>query len=93
MAFKRSGVQLSSPPLVKHLEFLAIFKSQVRPAMPAGQGAQHLVLTSNHPSPLAALRPPLPFIGCGHFGGASEFLAAAGRGGLGWELAPSGPVL
>jgi len=29
--------------------------------------ARHLVLTANHPSPLSALRPPLPFIGCGHF--------------------------
>lgn len=27
----------------------------------------HLVLTANHPSPLSALRPPVPFIGCGHF--------------------------
>jgi uracil-DNA glycosylase len=29
---------------------------------------RHRVLTANHPSPLSALRPPLPFIGCGHFG-------------------------
>ncbi len=29
---------------------------------------RHLVLTANHPSPLSALRPPQPFIGCGHFG-------------------------
>ena len=29
--------------------------------------ARHLVLTSNHPSPLSALRPPVPFIGNGHF--------------------------
>jgi uracil-DNA glycosylase len=29
--------------------------------------ARHLVLTANHPSPLSALRPPAPFIGCGHF--------------------------
>ncbi|MGJ7485836.1 uracil-DNA glycosylase [Variovorax sp. LT2P21] len=29
---------------------------------------RHLVLTANHPSPLSALRPPVPFIGCGHFG-------------------------
>lgn len=36
---------------------------------------QHLVLTSNHPSPLAALRPPAPFIGCGHFRQANEFLS------------------
>ncbi len=28
---------------------------------------RHLVLTANHPSPLSALRPPLPFNGCGHF--------------------------
>jgi uracil-DNA glycosylase len=29
---------------------------------------RHLVLQSNHPSPLSARRPPQPFIGCGHFG-------------------------
>jgi len=29
---------------------------------------RHKVLMSNHPSPLSALRPPVPFIGCGHFG-------------------------
>lgn len=28
---------------------------------------RHLVLCANHPSPLSALRPPVPFIGCGHF--------------------------
>ncbi len=28
---------------------------------------RHLVLCANHPSPLSALRPPKPFIGCGHF--------------------------
>ena len=33
----------------------------------------HLVLTSNHPSPLSALRPPVPFIGNGHFGKARDF--------------------
>jgi uracil-DNA glycosylase len=30
-------------------------------------GSRHLVLTANHPSPLSALRPPVPFIGCSHF--------------------------
>lgn len=33
----------------------------------------HLVLCANHPSPLSALRPPAPFIGCGHFGKARVF--------------------
>ena len=29
--------------------------------------SRHLVLTANHPSPLSAMRPPLPFFGCSHF--------------------------
>ena len=43
-----------------------------RALIAADQG--HLVLCANHPSPLSALRPPLPFIGCGHFGQAQAFL-------------------
>ena len=42
-----------------------------RAVIPGDRG--HLVLTANHPSPLSALRPPVPFIGCGHFGKAREF--------------------
>lgn len=38
-------------------------------------GGRHLVLRANHPSPLSAHRPPLPFLGCGHFGEATRFLA------------------
>lgn len=45
---------------------------------------RHLVLTANHPSPLAALRPPEPFIGCGHFGRANDFLRQHGRGEIAW---------
>ena len=37
------------------------------------QDRGHLVLTSNHPSPLSALRPPVPFIGNGHFSQAQAF--------------------
>ena len=29
--------------------------------------SRHLILCANHPSPLSALRPPAPFMGCGHF--------------------------
>jgi uracil-DNA glycosylase len=29
--------------------------------------SRHLILCANHPSPLSASRPPVPFIGCGHF--------------------------
>jgi uracil-DNA glycosylase len=49
-------------------------------------GGPHLVLQCNHPSPLSALRPPVPFIGCGHFSQASRFLHQAGRGEVDWGL-------
>jgi uracil-DNA glycosylase len=29
---------------------------------------RHRLLRANHPSPLSARRPPVPFLGCGHFG-------------------------
>jgi uracil-DNA glycosylase len=41
--------------------------------------SRHQVLVANHPSPLSALRPPLPFIGCGHFSQAREWRAAHPR--------------
>jgi len=37
---------------------------------------RHKVLVANHPSPLSALRPPMPFIGCGHFGQARAWREA-----------------
>ncbi|MGQ2980211.1 MAG: uracil-DNA glycosylase [Polaromonas sp.] len=46
--------------------------------------SRHRVLTANHPSPLSALRPPVPFIGCGHFSAANLFLQAQGRGCVHW---------
>jgi uracil-DNA glycosylase len=49
-------------------------------------GGVHRVLMANHPSPLSATRPPVPFIGCGHFALANDFLAAAGRGAVDWGL-------
>jgi len=58
--------------------------AQAKAPLLAGRG--HLLLRANHPSPLSALRPPLPFIGCGHFSAASRFVAAAG-GRLDWSLA------
>ena len=37
-----------------------------------------LVLQANHPSPLSAARPPVPFLGCGHFQQARDWLADRG---------------
>lgn len=52
----------------------------------AANGRHALVLKANHPSPLSALRPPLPFMGCGHFSKARLWLAGHGVN-LDWRLA------
>jgi uracil-DNA glycosylase len=53
----------------------------------ARHGRDILVLQANHPSPLSARRPPIPFLGCGHFAQARNWLAARGFPGL---FAPPG---
>lgn len=50
-------------------------KAPLIQAAAAQRGGQALILTANHPSPLSALRPPAPFIGCGHFSQAQTWLA------------------
>lgn len=50
----------------------------------AGIEPPHLVLEANHPSPLSARRPPVPFLGCCHFSRANAFLQAHGRGAIDW---------
>lgn len=50
----------------------------------AGAVNRHLVLLANHPSPLSARRPPLPFVGCGHFGAANAFLRSHGLAAVNW---------
>ncbi len=47
-------------------------------------GAGHAVFTANHPSPLSALRPPEPFLGCGHFGAVNRWLQAQSRKPVDW---------
>lgn len=48
-----------------------------------GQGF-HLILQANHPSPLSAMRPPMPFLGCGHFAKAQAFWQRRGEKQIGW---------
>ncbi len=57
--------------------------AQAKAARIAAAG-RHLVLSCNHPSPLAARRPPVPFLGCRHFSRANAFLAKEGRGTIDW---------
>jgi uracil-DNA glycosylase len=47
-------------------------------------GGPTLVLAANHPSPLSAKRPPVPFIGCGHFATANEWLLDHGQQPVDW---------
>jgi uracil-DNA glycosylase len=48
----------------------------------ARHGCDALLLQANHPSPLSASRPPVPFLGCGHFAQARDWLAARGYPGV-----------
>lgn len=50
----------------------------------AAAGGPQLVLCANHPSPLAARRPPVPFLGCGHFSRTNAFLVAHGLPPIDW---------
>jgi len=50
----------------------------------AGNSVRHLVLMANHPSPLSALRAPIPFMGCFHFAKANAFLMQCGEKSIEW---------
>lgn len=47
--------------------------------------SNHLVLSASHPSPLSALRPPIPFLGCGHFSTANSYLQQKKRTPIEWQ--------
>ena len=53
------------------------------PALRA-KGQNFQVFKANHPSPLSALRPPRPFIGCGHFGKVNAWLQSMGQSPIDW---------
>lgn len=58
--------------------------AQAKHALIAGQG-DHLILIANHPSPLSARRPPVPFVGCDHFRLANEWLIQHKRQVIDWK--------
>ncbi|WP_090140258.1 uracil-DNA glycosylase [Limnohabitans sp. DM1] len=45
---------------------------------------RHLILQSNHPSPLSARRPPTPFLGSDHFALANQFFLRMGQKSIDW---------
>ncbi len=58
---------------------------------PPGRQGPHLWCRSNHPSPLSATRPPVPFMGCGHFLRVNEFLLQHGQSPIDWLGHTSSP--
>lgn len=61
-------------------------QAQAKSALIQGfKGGPHLILAANHPSPLSALRGPVPFMGCRHFSTAQSWLADQGLA-LDWRL-------
>ena len=50
----------------------------------SGTANKQLILRANHPSPLSARRPPVPFIGCGHFSQANHWLRTQGQPEVSW---------
>lgn len=57
-------------------------KAPLIEATAKANGREVLVLQANHPSPLSARRPPVPFLGCGHFAQARAWLAERGVTGV-----------
>jgi uracil-DNA glycosylase len=88
----RQGWETLTDALITHVSQVAgpcVFMLWGAPAQRKSaliDAARHLVLTANHPSPLSALRPPQPFLGCGHFSKACDWLAhqRPGEPGIVW---------
>ena len=64
--------QISEDPSPKVFMLWGNFAQKKKPLLDA---SRHLILEANHPSPLSALRPPVPFIGCSHFSKANAWLS------------------
>ena len=62
-------------------------QAQAKQPLIDAAGSGHLILAANHPSPLSARRPPVPFFGCRHFSRANAFLDKYGRGTVDWSRA------
>ena len=77
-ALLQQVAQIASPCVYLLWGAHAQAKSGLIRAAAAQHGREALVLQANHPSPLSANRSPLPFLGCGHFTQARQWLAVRG---------------
>jgi len=73
------GWEILTDAVIRHVSEVAgpcvfmLWGAHAQSKRPLIDGQRHLVLVANHPSPLSALRPPIPFIGCGHFSQARQW--------------------
>ena len=76
------GWEVLTDAVIRHVSDVAqptvfmLWGAHAQSKRPLIDAQRHKVLTANHPSPLSALRPPVPFIGCGHFSQARAWRAA-----------------
>ncbi|MGE4336829.1 MAG: uracil-DNA glycosylase [Pigmentiphaga sp.] len=82
-AFTDSIIEVvARDPAPKVFMLWGSFAQSKRQLIPAG--SPHGILAANHPSPLSAQRPPVPFLGCAHFSRANDWLAERGLPGVDW---------
>ena len=92
----RRGWEAVTDALIEHVAALSSPKvfmlwgahAQAKQALLPEQGTR-LILTANHPSPLSARRPPVPFVGCGHFRKANAWLREQGASPIDWNATSS----
>ena len=84
------GWEVLTDAVIRHVSDVAqptvfmLWGAHAQSKRPLIDAQRHKVLAANHPSPLSAQRPPVPFIGCGHFSQARAWRAAhtdAGKAG------------
>jgi uracil-DNA glycosylase len=69
----KRGWELLTDSVIRHVSaqgqpvVFMLWGAHAQSKIPLIDASRHLVLTANHPSPLSAMRPPEPFIGCAHF--------------------------
>ena len=86
------GWELLTDAVIRHVAsrpqpvLFMLWGAHAQSKRPLVDTTRHKVLVANHPSPLSALRPPLPFIGCGHFG-----QARAWRDAISFAAGPEAP--
>lgn len=77
--------ELANFPSPKVFLLWGNYAQSKQPLIESGHGV-NAVLCANHPSPLSALRPPVPFIGCGHFSETNRLLVSRGVRPIDWSL-------